>query len=273
MTDRDAFDATSAAGAQTVERACSLLQEIARAGGEGARILDLCSATGLSRPTAHRILRSLAGAGFVRQEERTRRYRLGTALFELGLAAPSPVEAFPEVTREIDDLAEATGDTVYLMLRSQDDVVCVWRGVGAFPIRANIVSSGDRRPMGASAAGLSLLAALPPDETSSILERSRRRLRDKCRLSHDELLAQITKARQKGYSFGKDLVMEGVTGVGRVVPTRTGTPYMAISVSAINSRITAQRLPALLGMLGEATAKIAGIVDGATSTANPRKRR
>ena len=125
-------------GAQTVERACVLLQEIARAGREGARMLDLCSATGFSRPTAHRILRSLAAAGFVRQAQGSRRYQLGAALFELGLAAPTPVECFPAVTQAIDDLAEATGDTVYLMLRSGDDVVCAWRGVGGAPSRGNL---------------------------------------------------------------------------------------------------------------------------------------
>lgn len=248
------------AGAQTVERACTLLREIARSGPEGARILDLCGALELSRPTAHRILLSLAAAGFVRQEPHTRRWRLGSTLFELGLAAPSPVESLPDITHEIDQLAEATGDTVYLMVRSQDDVVCAWRGEGAFPIRANIVSSGDRRPMGASAAGLALLAALPVAESTAVLERSKRRLRDKCRLTHKELLAQVAQARERGHSFGKDLVMEGVTGVGMAVPAQLGTPYLAISVSAIGARINADRLPRLLEQLGQCVERIGGLV-------------
>jgi len=248
------------AGAQTVERACRLLQELATAGLQGARILDLCSALDLSRPTTHRILLSLAAAGFARQEASSRRWRLGGALFELGLAAPNPVEGFPDITREIDDLAQATGDTVYLMMRSQDDVVCTWRGVGAFPIRANIVATGDRRPMAASAAGLALLAALTPAEAAAVLERSGQRLRDKCRLTDKELAAQIAQARACGHSLGRDLVMEGVTAVGMAVPTRAGTPYLAISVSAIGARITTERLPQLVEQLEQSVARIARLM-------------
>lgn len=243
-------------GAQTVERACVLLQEIARAGREGARMLDLCSATGFSRPTAHRILRSLAAAGFVRQAQGSRRYQLGAALFELGLAAPTPVECFPAVTQAIDDLAEATGDTVYLMLRSGDDVVCAWRGVGAYPIRANDVAAGERRPMGASAAGLALLAALSPLEAQAILDRSRPRLAQKCLFSHSQLLAEVAQAREQHHWFGKDLVIKGVSAVGVVVPASVGAPYMAISVSGVHSRVTMQRLPEILPMLRQTAARI-----------------
>ena len=65
MKQEDHADTT--AGAQTVDRACELLREIARTGPRGIRILDLCNTTGLSRPTTHRILRSLQAAGLVQQ--------------------------------------------------------------------------------------------------------------------------------------------------------------------------------------------------------------
>jgi DNA-binding IclR family transcriptional regulator len=255
--------ATSPGGAQTVDRACVLLKEIARAGANGARILDLCQATALSRPTAHRILLSLSAAGFIRQHPETKRYMLGTGLFEIGLAAPSPVAAFPEVTRLLDELARATEDTVYLMIRSHDEVLCAWRAVGAFPIKANIVSPGDRRPLAASAAGLAILAAIPEDETDRIMKRSRPYLPDYCRPPVGALVRLIKAARQTGYAFGENLVMEGVTGVGMAVPSTSVQPYLAISISAISSRITPERLPGLVSALEQTTQRIAAIVEGA----------
>jgi DNA-binding IclR family transcriptional regulator len=75
------------AGAQTVDRACGLLRELGRRGAEGARLVDLTEASGLSRPTVHRILRSLVAAEFVRQDARTRRYSVGGGLYALGVAA------------------------------------------------------------------------------------------------------------------------------------------------------------------------------------------
>lgn len=253
---------TRVSGAQTVERACQLLWQISRAGRECARMVDLCSVTGLSRPTVHRILTSLAASGFVRQDVRTRRYGLGVGLFELGLAAPPPVQALPEITRLIDELAEATQDTAYLMMRSHDEVVCVWRAVGAFPIRANIVAPGDRRPLAASAAGLCLLGAMPVKQADDILNGSRRLLPDKCRLSSGELRQLVVDARRHGHSYGEGLVMEGVTGVGRAVPSRTGAPILALSISGISSRITPQRLPTLVAALTDTAQRIAKMIDG-----------
>ena len=87
----------SVAGAQTVDRACTLLKEIARHGASGARLLDLTKNSGLCRPTVHRILQSLASPAFVRQDPATRRYQLGVGLFALGLAAPNPVA--PSISR------------------------------------------------------------------------------------------------------------------------------------------------------------------------------
>jgi DNA-binding IclR family transcriptional regulator len=248
-------------GAQTVDRACALLWQVARAGVEQARMLDLCAATGLSRPTVHRILKSLAAAGLVQQDPATRRYGLGTGLFELGLSAPPPVQALPDITRLIDELAESTQDTAYLMMRSQHEVVCVWRGVGAFPIRANIVAPGDRRPLAASAAGLCLLAAMPPDQAEQILNASRRVLPGKSRLSLDDLRRLVANARRQGHSFGEGLVMEGVTGVGRAVPSRSAAPFLAISISGISSRITRQRLPSLVAALTDTAHRIGKVIE------------
>ncbi|MEO8135978.1 MAG: IclR family transcriptional regulator C-terminal domain-containing protein [Betaproteobacteria bacterium] len=247
-------------GAQTVDRACAILKEVARAGAEGARMIDLCHATGLSRPTAHRILLSLIAAGFVRQESASRRYSLGRALFEIGLAAPSPIESYPEVTHLLYELAHDTQDTTYLMMRSNDDVVCAGRGEGAYPIKANIVSPGDRRPMAGSAAGLSLLAALDPHEADAIVRRSGPSLARYCRLSEDDARACIDAARRNAYILVENLVMDGVTAVGMAIPSRHARAYLAISVSAIASRITPQRVPELVASLEYTARRIAAIV-------------
>lgn len=252
-------DTDSTTGAQTVDRACELLREIARTGVGGVRILDLCHATGLSRPTAHRILRSLQLAGLVRQSPETRRYALGSGLFELGMAAPNPVAQFPQVRSVVEELAAATEDTVYLMLRSHDDVLCLWRAQGAYPIKANVVALGDRRPIGASVAGLCLLASLPEAESGRLVAANSPYLPAFCRMTPEDVTRHVSDARDKGYSVGVNAVMEGVTAVGMAVPGSYQRPCMALSVSAISSRIPPERIQALAGQLRRSAAKIAAI--------------
>lgn len=247
-------------GAQTVDRACELLREVARGGSAGTRIVDLCAATGLSRPTTHRILRSLAAGGLLRQDGGTRRYTLGPGMFELGLAAPSPIESFPEVRRLVERLAEETQDTIYLMLRSYDDVVCAWRAEGAYPIKANVVAMGDRRPMGASAAGICLLGSLPEEEAGPLITSNAASLARFCKLDEARLRAHVDEVRRDGHLYALDLVMEGVAAVGMAVPGAHGHPYLALSVSAIAARIPRERVPELVNALQATTREIARVI-------------
>ena len=247
------------AGAQTVDRACELLREVARGGACGVRMLDLCAATTLARPTVHRILRSLQAAGLVQQLADNRRYALGAGLFELGLAAPNPIAQFPQVRSAIEALAASTDDTVYLMLRSFDDVVCSWRAQGAFPIKPNVVPLGERRPVAASMAGLALLGALPAADADAVIEANRPELARFCRMTFDEVLAKTREARAQGFSQGTNAVIDGITAVGYAVPASYGRPFMAMSVSAIANRIPPERVPELVRQLRRTAEKIAEI--------------
>lgn len=75
------------AGTQSLERAISLLRTVATHGADGARLSDLMAQTGLSKPTAHRLLTALAREGLVEQDGETRRYHLGSELEVLGRIA------------------------------------------------------------------------------------------------------------------------------------------------------------------------------------------
>lgn len=247
------------AGAQTVDRACELLREIARTGARGIRILDLCNVSGLSRPTVHRILRSLQLAGLVQQSTDNRRYSLGSGMFELGMAAPNPITQFPQVRSIVEELAASTNDTVYLMLRSYEDVLCAWRAQGAYPIKANVVALGDRRPLGASIAGIGILSSLPEDESGLLIEANSSYLPDFCRMTAADVIRHVQEARSKGYAVGVNAVMDGVTAVGVAVPASYQRPYMALSVSAISARIPPERIPELVAQLKHSATKMAAV--------------
>lgn len=71
------------AGAQAVRRALDVLHCF-HDNGPDLSASDLARRLGLSTSTAHRLARTLLGAGFLEQDARTARYRLGPAMTELG---------------------------------------------------------------------------------------------------------------------------------------------------------------------------------------------
>ena len=91
----DAYEANKEAGegggAQSVDRALSLLSFVSRFGDEGVSIAAIVAETGLSRPTVRRLLLALIRANLVEQDETSRRYFLGEEAFVLGILASPPL--------------------------------------------------------------------------------------------------------------------------------------------------------------------------------------
>jgi len=240
-------------GTQAIARAAMLLRTLARHGREGARLLDLCRSTGLTRPTIHRILQGLIEEQLVAQDQASRRYRLGALIFELGLAAQPGTNLIEGYRPFLRSLADASEDTIYLVRRSGSDAVCLDRQEGSFPIRTLTLEIGGRRPLGMGAGGMALLATLDDAEVARILERN---ARDSA--GYDAVAAQdaIASARATGYAVSRGAITDGVDGLGMVVPNPAGLPWLAVSIACISSRMLPSRIEELSRMLRAAIDKL-----------------
>ncbi len=227
-------------GSQSVERTLLLLKLVAGFGRQGVRLLDLTEISGLSRPTVHRILKVLVAQALVQQVPDSKLYRLGPGMFELGLAAPSPVETLEAMSPALKALAAETGDTAYLVMRRQDEAICLAVEEGAYPIRARTFEVGARRPLGLGAAGLALFAALPADEAERMARRNSERLAY-LGLSLPDMLRKAAETRRRKYALSENTITDGVTGLAVVLPSGTGIPYLAVSVAAISTRMPRKR--------------------------------
>lgn len=243
-------------GAQTVLRACDLLTEIARHGEQGARLMDLAGALGLSRPTVHRLVQALASRGFVQQRP-SRRYGIGAALFELGLQAPSPLARLDTLLPLLQALAGRTGDTCYLMMRRGDDVLCLARAEGSFPIHANVIAVGGRRPLTTGIGGLAILATFDPAKAEAVLQRTEAELATFSLFTASDVRSQLEAARRRGYTFCEGMIMAGVSGLGVAVPATNPPSYLAVSLSAIASRLPCARTGQLNAELQRTAAELA----------------
>jgi DNA-binding IclR family transcriptional regulator len=88
---------------------------------EPARLIDLADASGLPRPTAHRLLAQLIEAGAVRKEGTS--YRLGTGLLSLGEQVTSERRLRLAARRPLAELAVRTGAGVSLTAAFGDEAV------------------------------------------------------------------------------------------------------------------------------------------------------
>ena len=123
---------------------------------------------GLSVSTAHRITRALVRAGYLDQDERTERYRLGRMMAVLGRSATESL-GLDEARQSLDQLAEASGESVGLGVLDGTDVLIVISVESHQPLRFDR-ASGSRTAAHASAIGKAILA-YQRAEVASVVER------------------------------------------------------------------------------------------------------
>lgn len=236
-------------GTQSIERAIALLCELATYGPQGAKVSELASRLGIEYPTAHRMVRCLVAQRMVGKTKDQLRYALGPLVYELGLSLPPRMnlrELCEPITARIADL---TGDTVFLNVRSGHDVLCIDRQEGAFPIKTLIFEIGNRRPLGIGAGGIALLMNLPDEELTNIVSANTSRLRAFGFITPKNVIARVRDARRQGYVFTEDIVIRGVSAVSLPFGGIHGMPMAALSIASVPSRMPHSRHPELVNLL------------------------
>lgn len=239
-----------------VERTAVILRAVAAEGSQGARLRDLAVATGISRPSVHRILQELSDVGFVQQLE-DKSYCLGPELYFLGMSAPSPHIDLGRINTLLQELAQECGDTVYLARRQFDGVNYLIRAEGSYPVKALLVEVGQTKPFSSSYAGLALLAGMPEMEQERVLTHRVFDIPEGWLGDVDVETLLRTKLREVhsvGYCSGQSIVYPGISGMSAPVPNGDLAPVFAVSISATDDRLTPERI-ALLAPLLQATVK------------------
>lgn len=238
--------AAHASGTQAVERAAGLLKRVSLAGDSGARTAELAAQSGLTRPTAHRLLSALRDAGLLDQDADTGAWVAGPELYLMGIAA-APRYDVVELARDIvRSLAVRTEESAFLSVRRGDETVCVLREDGSFPIRSFVLSEGVRFPLGVASAGLAILSFLPPHDVDAYFSRHPE-LADRWGTAHAEprIRSRIAETTTRGFALNPGLIVEGSYGLGAAVFTGHGEPQWALSLTGVEFRFPPDRIPEL----------------------------
>ena len=228
------------AGTKSLGRGLALLRLVAAAGPAGLKVSEIANRAGLHVATVHRQLSALVREGFVAQDSVSRHYTAGPELLSMAFHAQHRYGLENRILPIIERVAEATGDVVYANARAGDEAVCLAMRQGSFPIRALPIEPGTRRPLGIGAGSLAILAFLPPDEADEIMARNA-----EAYLSFGQTRATVgafvARARADGFTLNDAQITPGITAVALPVPSASGRPFTAISVAAIQSRMSRAR--------------------------------
>ena len=251
-----AAEPQKAAGAQSIRRAAEVLRLVAAFAGRGASLTEVVKASGLEKPTAHRMLKALCAEKLLEQDRLSRNYRLGLGMFALTAGMGDRFDIRGIALESMERIRKFTEDTVYLAIRSGYDGLCLSMLEGTYPEKTLMLSILDRWPLGVGAFSMPLLAYLPDAEVQEILERNAPRLAGQDLYTPAKLLKMVHETRARNFALNRIVSYPTMCGVGVPVQDFDGRPIAALCVTAILSRMPPARHQQIADLLWVESKKI-----------------
>ncbi|MFE6925014.1 IclR family transcriptional regulator [Nocardia sp. NPDC057663] len=220
---------------QSIERAAAVLRLLARGPGPMA-VGEIAAALDLAKPTAHGILRTLLGVGFVEQDPATGRYLLGRALGELGTDHLDVNELRSRAIHRADALASRTGESVRIAV-ARDAGITVIHHVFRPDNTEQVLAVGEVLPPHATALGKVLLAYDAASNLAALQAFTRRTIVERTAL--DRAIAEI---RRTGWASEVEEYRTGEAGIAAPIRARGGLVVAAIGVTGPMDRLCDNRL-------------------------------
>jgi len=206
--------------------------------------------------TIHRILDTLKHWGYVEQDPKTQKYRLGLKLLELGMAKLQQMDLVKEATPYLKELVRKCNETVHLGVLEEGEVLYVAKEESSQTIRM-ISYVGKRAPLHCTALGKLLLAYLPEEERRKILEqKALPPLTENTITDKRELEKELAKVREQGFALDREENEKDVRCVAAPIRNYQGEVIAALSISSPIFRIDVNAQNNLKEALIETSKKI-----------------
>ncbi len=212
-----------------VDKAMEVLSALVETGAPH-RLADLARRTGLTKPTVHRLLRGLAGSGFVEPAEGGS-YRAGPRLLGLAAAALDSGPALRRIRPVLAELRTSTGLLAHYAVRDGDAAVCLEVSEPAREYALEL-RPGSRAPLLLSAPGLAVLAALPSaeaEEAFSAAEAAGHPLP----VPAADLRDEIAAAAERGYAVDDQYEQEDRRALASAVRDAEGRVVGAVALTGL----------------------------------------
>ena len=240
---------------RSVSRAVAILDQFSLERPE-LSFTEISSGIGLTKSTTHRLLGALRHEEMIEFDPTSRRYRLGLRVFRLGSVVSKTMELATRSDPLLEALAEETGETAYVVVPDGDESLCIRRFDSRSEVRILFLEVGKRLPFNCGAAPRVLLAHFATQRWDDIVAGHVKAMTEHSLVSRAALERDRHEIRERGYAVSREDVTPHACAVGAPVRDHTGHVIAAVSLSGIEQRFSAERLPQLIRAIVAAGAEL-----------------
>lgn len=213
---------------------------------------SVAARTGLSLPTAYRLMQAMREHGLL--EKDAEGYRLGIALLHLGGRVADGMELRREALPHLKWLNERTGENAELHVLRQDARIPIEVVRSAANLRP-FAEVGAPLPVHVGASGRVLLAWLPPDEGVALAASSAARFGAGEPADADAVREKLRETRRMGWADSDGERSPGVASVAAPIFDAAGQGVGAVVLSGPSVRLTAGERVRCAPLVREAAAR------------------
>ena len=234
-------------------KAFSILEVVSQ-NAEATTMPEIVRLTGMTKPTAHRIVSLLVEMGFLERDHFDRGYIEGGSL--VGLAHRTLAAAAPRSLRHtiLKRMSELVGETCNYGVLSGGEVIYLDRVEGKWPLGLRF-DAGSRVPAHCTAIGKLMLSRLPEAQSkATISAMPRPSYSANTIIGTEELLEALVEIRRDGIGTDNQEFMHGVVCVAVPVTGEEGRSFGGIAISAPEARMTLNEMLGFVPQMREAAA-------------------
>jgi len=215
---------------QSVEKAFAVLRAF-KGRDRFLSLGELARITQLDKSGVQRFTRTLLELGYLEQDVSTRHYCLGRQLLDLSFEYLRSHPLIERAAPVLVELRRTARERVDLTLIDGDDMLFVFR-LQSKRESLHAALIGRRVPVYCSAGGRATLAQLPEKEARAILARADMRQATPHTLTDpDRIMAEVDKARGRGYALQSQEWRLGEVVVGAAILDQAGRPIGAVHIA------------------------------------------
>jgi len=177
---------------------------------------EIVDRTTIPKATVSRLTRTLTDLSYLTHSETLRKYRLASAVLDLGYAAMADADVVSLARPLMQDFADNNGVFVAVAGRDGLDMILFENCHSSSTLATIGLGVGTHMPIAASPMGWALLAGLPETERSYLLDHMRRyHKRDRWMLLRQRIVEASDQVAEKGYcastgDWGADITVVAV---------------------------------------------------------------
>ncbi len=214
---------------QSIERAAAVLRLLAHS-PRPLGVVEIANALSLPKGTAHGIIRTLHNVGFVAQDQRSGRYRLGRDLLQLHDPPLDHNELRARALNWTDTLASRTGEAVRIGVLTAPLEVTIVHHVFRPDDSVQVMEVGKVLPAHACALGKAVLA-YHPDSSTVLREATLEEFTARTVTSGRSLLGQLSTVRERGWASDVEELTSGEAGIAVPIRDHGGTVVASVGIT------------------------------------------